>query len=37
MGRELDWSGSGQGQVAGGCVCSNDEPCGSIKWDEFLD
>ena len=31
----LDRSGSGQGQVAGTCECSN-EPPGSIKCREFL-
>jgi len=32
----LDWSGSGQGQVAGACECGN-EPPDSIKSEEFLD
>jgi hypothetical protein len=32
----LDRSGSGQGQVAGTCECSN-EPSGSIKCVEFID
>ena len=32
----LDRSGSGQGQVAGTCECSN-EPSDSIKRGEFLD
>ena len=32
----LDRVGSGQGQVAGCCECSN-EPSGSIKCGEFLD
>jgi hypothetical protein len=32
----LDRAGSGQGQVAGTCECSN-EPSGSIKCGEFLD
>jgi len=32
----LDRAGSGQGQVAGTCECSN-EPSGSIKCEEFLD
>jgi len=35
-GHGLDSSGSGQGQVAGTCECSN-EPSGSIKCREFLD
>jgi hypothetical protein len=35
-GRRLDWSGSGQGQVAGSCVYG-DEPSGSIKCGEFLE
>jgi hypothetical protein len=35
-GHWLDWSGSGQGQVAGACECGN-EPSGSIKCNEFLD
>ena len=33
---ELDWSGSGQGQVAGACECRN-EPSVSIKSGEFLE
>ena len=33
---ELDSSGSGQGQVAGACLCV-DEPSGSIKCREFFD
>jgi hypothetical protein len=32
----LDQAGSGQGQVAGTCECSN-EPSGSTKCGEFLD
>jgi hypothetical protein len=32
----LDWTGSGQRQVAGNCECGN-EPSGSIKREEFLD
>jgi len=32
----LDRTGSGQGQVAGTCECSN-EPLGSITCGEFLD
>jgi hypothetical protein len=32
----LDRVGSGNGQVAGCCECSN-EPSGSIKYGEFLD
>jgi hypothetical protein len=35
-GHGLDQSGSGQGQVAGFCECS-DEPSGSIKCGEFLE
>ena len=33
-GHGLDWSGSGQGQVAGSCECCN-EPPGSTKRGEF--
>ena len=32
----LDRAGSGQGQVAGTCECSN-EPSGSIKCGDFYD
>jgi hypothetical protein len=32
----VDRSGSGQGQVAGSCECSNETP-GSIKFGEFLE
>jgi hypothetical protein len=32
---DLDWSGSGQGQVAGSCECGS-EPLGSIKCGNFL-
>jgi len=35
-GHGLERSGSGKGQVAGSCACSN-ELSGSIKWGEFLD
>jgi len=35
-GHGLDQAGSGEGQVAGACECSN-EPSGSIKCEEFLD
>jgi hypothetical protein len=35
-GCELDWAGSGYGQMAGACECGN-EPSGSIKCGEFLD
>jgi len=35
-GHELDWSGSGQGQVAGSCKRGND-PLGPIKYGEFFD
>jgi hypothetical protein len=35
-GHGLDWLGSGEGQVAGSCICGN-EPSGSIKCGEFLD
>ena len=35
-GNGLDWSDSGQGQVAGTCECGN-EPSSSIKCGEFLD
>ena len=34
-GNGLDWSDSGQGQVAGTCECGN-EPSGYIKCGEFL-
>jgi hypothetical protein len=33
---ELDWSGSGQGQVVDSCECSN-EPSGSIRCRGFLE
>ena len=33
-GHGLDWSGSGQGQVAGTCKCSN-EPSDAVKYGEF--
>ena len=35
MGNERNLSGSGVGQVAGTCKCSN-EPSGSIKRGEFI-
>jgi len=35
-GNGLDWSDSGQGQVAGSCDCGN-EPSGYIKCGKFLD
>jgi hypothetical protein len=36
VGHGLNWSGSGQGQVAGTCNCGN-EHSGSIKCGKFLD
>jgi len=35
-GHALDRPGSGEGQVADTCECSN-EPSAPIKWGEFLD
>ena len=34
--RDLDCSGSGQGEVASACQCGN-EPLGTIKCGEFHD
>jgi len=34
--QQLDWSGSGQGQLASTCICGN-EPLGSILCREFLE
>jgi len=36
MGIGLDWSGQGDGQVAGFYDCVNDHP-GPIKYEKFLD
>jgi len=35
-GRSLDWSGLGEGKVAGSCECGN-ETSGCIQYGKFLD